>query len=1415
MFSKHPQHMAPHKNAASAKLKDPRNASERVRQAAQHMHRAKPLAATRVVAVAASVAAVGVFGTVAFELAQSNLSFDPSGYIAAYSHGDSESGEAYQVSPLSTDAEANRHDEDSDSRETSAREQQAPLDNAHGQANLTGQSGTTAYNVTGSADGTGVSVAGGSGSGAGGAGGTGSGQNVPVINAGGTSGGSAGGGAGANGAGGNGGSGGSATSTANSYKYLFRDPAPQKGAPMGDTTFFTQFNGATGFIDPDNVQISPMEDAIYDGQMLDTWTLFCAMDVHWSDDKGLYYLACTKDEFATFPYFRINSWTNAAGEQNPVLCSSQPLTVSVSLRLSQDAAWTTRTVTIQPALSCLFVVGQPDSMGQRNVLWSTLSSKENLLGVNTQEAFMKQAGHVDSEGYLNALLLGWRENEAAVPYFYTLTPGRHVVVPGDVVSIDSAYKVRFQGYALDEDYRFDDDPTSLNNSRLQTLVDVGESVVSVDGGGETLRVPQGVQAVDAYTDSRQREGFTRRINNLELPSSVYYVNVNAGFQVLDAYRVASDNPVFAATDEGILTSRDGKEYLGVPYNTRELDVPADITHVVIPDRNKLDRVVLHASKEGDLPQIDVSNLQDCTLVVDDAVLLDFITEHAGELENAYGVCVSPASDTNVQLMYSQGLVYNIKSRFEGDLCYVLDAGSNIALVQISNTIMKGAFAGNTSVDTLVLMPWFDDKVTLKDGSLAGGSVRTIVCATDEQVAYVEQHKAAAGAPNARVIKMSLSQDGYLYYTSAGKTILLSAAGDEDGNLPATFDGTLLTDDGKQLQVDSIAPYAFSGDTELKFVNLGEKTSIIGRNAFENCHNLQGVFIGTPDSIEVGADAFKGCTGLGFVASRAKKGVFATTENPNPAGCTWYAPDGELQGYDSRFVTIDGIYDFACDAPSDDTALLYGYYDDDEEGKPSILLGAPSVLNGTIDLLPSTIEIFGGYSLSGAKDLPGAFEGTGGAWDIDWTSAPNLAYIDRYAFRNSGIAGDLNIDLPDNDIYVGVSAFDGCTNLASVSVHAATIEISDQAFTNCPRLASASFVADTKGDYDAATGAGSRNYLASSVFGNDANFTNLTVGAGIATLGYPSPGVGFFLDGATSAEEETGRIRLCVPAGMEQDYLNAWVYGFVGYDDYDAYFEEVYWNMYMDFYMGMGPEPTVESIEAQMAKNLLEPENRLRTMMGLPLVEASTVIQAGSDAAESHEWKIEDNGDGTATLVSAPSDIEQADLASVLTGPIEIASGAFSHCPNLTEIELCDKVIGIQSGAFTGCSDVTVTLPSGCPLPELLGGMENKPFSFGGGVVLNVAEADCEALLKTWSRQMVGVATDDEEADYVVSKWFGNVNMDTFESPTFDVLNVAVNEPIMKCENSLRSLMGMEAISDISQLAAPIDINKYPDYWIAG
>ena len=510
--------MVSRKSAAAAPLKKPQveQLRDNGKRVVDNVARRIVLpSASRMVAVAASVAAVGAFGVGAFELAQNGLNFDPSSYIATYAHGDAASDEAYRISSTSTDAEANRHDDQSDREDTSAREQEASLADVPTQANLTSQSGTTAYNITGNANGSGVTVAGGAGgNGTGGA--LASGVLGPVINAGGGSADGNGGSGGGSGTGGGSGAGGSTNSTANSYKYLQQDPTPQKGAPMGDTTFFTQFTGNAGVVDSSKVEIAPIADAIYDGQMLDAWTLFCAMDVHWSDDIGMYYLACEKDEFASYPYFRINSWTNAVGEHNPALCSSQPLTVSVSLRLSQDAAWTTRTVTIQPSQSCLFVVGEPDSSGQRDVIWNTLSSKANLLSVNTQEAFMKQAGHVDSDGYLNALLQGWREDETSVPYFYTLTPGRHVVIPGDVVPIDSAYKVRFQGYSLDGSYRLDNDATSSNSSRLQALVDVDESAVSVDGDVETW----GLKGYLCGTDDLGRDVFNRMINGGKVTMTV-------------------------------------------------------------------------------------------------------------------------------------------------------------------------------------------------------------------------------------------------------------------------------------------------------------------------------------------------------------------------------------------------------------------------------------------------------------------------------------------------------------------------------------------------------------------------------------------------------------------------------------------------------------------------------------------------------------------------------------------------------------------------------------------------------------------------------------------------------------------------------------------------------------------------------
>ena len=139
MVSKKPQHMASRKSAAAARLKKPQGERAQAndgRVVDKIAHRIALPSASRMVAVAASVAAVGAFGVGAFELAQGGLSFDPSSYIATYAHGDAASGEAYRISSTSTDAEANRHDEQSDSEETSAREQETSLADVPTQASL-------------------------------------------------------------------------------------------------------------------------------------------------------------------------------------------------------------------------------------------------------------------------------------------------------------------------------------------------------------------------------------------------------------------------------------------------------------------------------------------------------------------------------------------------------------------------------------------------------------------------------------------------------------------------------------------------------------------------------------------------------------------------------------------------------------------------------------------------------------------------------------------------------------------------------------------------------------------------------------------------------------------------------------------------------------------------------------------------------------------------------------------------------------------------------------------------------------------------------------------------------------------------------------------------------------------------------
>ena len=1173
--------------------------------------RRTPHSKKNLAAAAASFAVVAAFGAGAATLAQGSAAFDPSSFTSAYSPAPADGAKGYQASETETDAQANRQQDDAEQHD----EQHTARD-AFSELPLEDGTGTTAYNATGEGSQI-VAVANGQANGSDGSAVIGTPTATgPVIDQG--SGTGIGGATGNGNGSGQGGQGDQAENpqpspqptpdepAKNSYDYLPRDPAPIKEAPNGGTggDFAHAYNGGkdSSTIGDDAITISGDASKVYDGQKLDAWTLFCSIDAYWLDFDtfSFIYFGCNEDEFVAYPYFRINSWKNQiTGEKNPAICPGpdSPLTVNVSYRVSTDEPWRTRDVTLTPQRSCVFVTGLPDASGNRPVLFSHTDDARKLclLTATTQEALMDSAGYIDADKYLDALLLGWKEGSSDIPSMYELAPGRHVIIPGDIAPLDPGFLVRFQSYSLDDDGHVTESPIGAYGARLQTLIDVDGSVVGTSGEGdgitESLAVPEGIQAIDGKMgDDGTRHGFVWSLTELSLPSSVMYVNVNAGIQVRGAYRVAEDNPVYAATADGVLTSKDGSAYLGIPTDVRDLDVPAGVTHVEVPKANHLDTVHVHAAEDGSLPDIEIGNLDGCTLIIDDAIFDEFLTENETVIENAWTVEVAKASEPDKHLTLSGGVVFS-----EDEIVRVLDLGNETVFTQLSHIVKAGALAGNGSIETLVLMNAYSgEPLVLEDGCLADSSVSTVVCNSEQEAAYVKSRLAAAGVPEAEVVVMDVSQEGFVYFTDGdGWTTLLY-----DSWWVESFDGTLTAEDGSKIEVNEISDYAFAGDLNLKWVTLDESVMKIGKNAFQNCSNLQGLFIGTPDAVNVGANALAGCRNLGFVASRAKNALFATSENPGGAGCTWYCPSNVEGGYDSRFVNIEGVNDLVALPQEDGALILYGCLEGDDAGAPSLALGAGTSLQGTVVLPSSVTEIFGG-AVVGGRTLPGAFEGTGGAWTLDWEGLPNLRYIDRNAFKNSGIQGSVLIDQPEEYVRIEMNAFDGCTGLTSVDISAGNLHIDQEAFANCPGITAAKLVAHNEEALDEAR----YNRIGVNAFAGNESLSDITLGERVASLDLYGPGVGYTF---TGFEGEEGRIRLHMPddGQVQRAYLDAWTYRFAGYADYEGMYAQVEMEL---FDWDTFTAPTEAQVRKEMAARLLEPENRLRAMMGLPTVDTSTVV----------------------------------------------------------------------------------------------------------------------------------------------------------------------------------------------------------------
>ncbi len=1333
---------------------------------------------------AGMVAALGAFGAGAYALSQGGSSFDPSAFISSYDTGGQDRQKGYQANRTESDAQANRSDDDND-RDTGADTDNSTDTPAASQANVpaASASGTTAVRVTGDGSGTGVNVANGSASSGGGTvvsgpvipGGTGSGGD---DNNGGGNGANQGGG----GTGGNQGGGSTIDPTENSYRVLPVDPVADEKKPSGYNAEVIDKNNdkITGFtFDDVHVSITGRtadsfegENDLYVGQKLDAWTVFCALDAAYYDDNfNSFGWACKREQFDSYPYFRIDEY--------PEVVPAGEFQIKVSYRINDNDGWHEQTVSYYPAQTCVFFVnGRIDKDGSPEVYFKSYGENINL--DSQLSALMVSLGYLDNddpEHLSSHMLLGWEEAGKALSGTYTPTPGRHVIEPGKIVKVPQGCSVQIYSEYID----------GVGAVPFQTLVgvkDSSEAIVEDSKGKRTLNVPRGVTRVKLSSDQ------CLDVDIIKLPDTVESVDCSGTcLRVNKAYKVDKDNALYASTDQGVLTNKAGTEYYGIPADMKKLVIPAGVTSVNLPESCSLRKIEIERGEYEDAPAIGgIDTLKGCYFIVDDDIVRDFLTQNQKELENN---TVALASRPNSKLVVNEGVVSS-----SSQVALVLDSGSSWAEIGGLNdkggaTLLAGCLDDNPTVQTLVLSG--SGHYTFDDGCLEGGSVDTIVCNTFAQCEYVESRIEAAGAPGANVVLLEHNDDGFYYYREPLDNFERGDAENAFTLFKApknikSFEGTFETDEGDVIEPVQIASRAFKGCDRLEWVQTAESTFYIGAEAFKDCDALQGVLIGCRGFMNIEPDAFASCANTKFIGCRSMDCETEDTSTPN-SSCLMYAPTG-AEGYNpnwTSFTVESNIVDYAVAEQDDGSLLLCGVSDADTTW---IVLACGSSLKGEVKLPEDTLEIFSS-----------AFSGVDGPFTVNWSELSQLSYVDANAFSYSGLAGDVYVGSPQATlINIQSGAFEGCSDISSFESDAFYANLGNAAFSGCTGLTRVRLAASRDYYYGCT--------IEPSLFYGCSKLHTIEMTSSVApSLVLFGTGMPFAFDGGTSPDEDAERIKIEVPEGSEQDYLAAWGYFFCGYADFD----DCYSNVRADLMYEMIATPTDAQVKTEMSKHLLEGENRLRKMLGMHQVKQSTLFSY----AENDGCTFETNN-GVPTLASVPIDAKTIDFSRAIPDGMDgvvIPAGAFSSCTQLERVVLSNKVSAIQSGAFTGCDGVMVSLPGiksgdGAPSIKLTGGDDWTPFEFGGNIKLDVSAKDRDAYLAAWPRQMLGLFTEEDIDFFAMNKCWVLMGSN-IEGVGYDErLRNACNTALKEQENILRAMMGADAIDDYHDICSFIDTDPY-------
>lgn len=1185
------------------------------------------------------------------------------------------------------------------------------------------------------------------------------------------------------------------------------DPTPTPGKkwdnvldPEGEKTKPDAWLNPTKFVDniePDSVMIGYSRewgaDSLYVGQTITQRMIFNMLDTYVIGKDGNIY-AWGSEDFNK--YIQIASVSFDGGDN---WLSDFPMTIStngmmlikVKYRLSTSQAWEKATeinVEFDVESGRILVLSEKLDKDVKQLDQNTIVNSEQYPAAGTkynlfqwQYNLLRKRGE-DPNGYMSYLFQGWEEDGQKVDWFYPMSEKRHILEPMDNVPLKDGYKVKLLDKWLNSNYQ-EDKGSDGELSYLQSLVGYEKkNLVGMQEGSlldqikyKELIVPEYIQSIDIDEEQEIETDY------MKIPETVLVVG-NTG-KVTKGYIVDSQNPNYTVTKDGILMNKKETEIAGIPYEKESVSVPSKVTKVILNSKNKIHTLTLQADEIETIPEIDYGKLSDCKIVVPDSVLNQYVRNNYKKLFSNTGNCVASVENPELTYTVKKGAIVSER----GGLRKMMDVvGSNANLSKDISTIQKDAFSDAPNITSIILMK--DGLVTFEKGSLNNSNIEVIRCYTQEQFYSVkEQLKEAGGKSNIDVELIQNTETGFEYSLSSKDnvtTATLIKAPEDIGE----FDGTIPELDKEEISITEIADGAFENCKELQWVELPESTKVIGYQAFKNCTSLQGLLINAKDSITVNNEAFAGCSSLRFLASNARYGaidgeydLFEDSQE-SVANRYMYIPTVH-EGYNmycTYFNEESGVEEYALvnigTTGTGTGKMLYGC---NEKDGAWIGLQAGKNVDDEVKLPSTTIEIFTGAMMETVSPS--------GTYTVNWEelaggSMYGRLFIDEQAFADSDIGGDIALIQGG---MISSNAFSNCKNITSVSIKG-IMQLSEQIFSDCQNLSEA-YIASSDIYFDMFKGCSKLEQITVDSY----------VGEPVGCVGLS--GLEFCFNSDWTSEEEKSKLRVVVPAGMEEDYAKSWRYSFAGCKDYNSLREA----LLKQYIVENKDAPTTEWLDNAVSEKLLAAENRVRSLMGKTELADTPINVKPCNVYwddETSRWILKEVASGVTDIDLGSDDLGYPDYRNIKV----IGKNAFSKCPNLSYVNVGYSMAEICSNAFEGVKG-EITLDMSWVLMNsvnLLVDSPGVPFTFGVDdekiTIILPYFADQEFYINLWVYPFAGYSNLDEMRAAVKLEL-----MESDSTVTDLEVDAEIAERLLPIENRLRKMFGMDEITETSNMTTEL------------